>query len=126
MTTSVPREQNTPRVLTLEGSCVGHNVAGRWLIGELHPLHLLDTPHKLTCMAHKQTMILPIYIALWQDINCQNWACSDTPGYWPQKGGGCERHEKQHNKGPEGSAQTGKQKKLVQTSWHKEKQEVEC
>ncbi len=87
MTRSVPREQNTPGVLTLEGSCVGHNVAGRWLIGELHPSHLLDTPHKLTCMAHKHTVTLRIYIALWQDFDCQIWDCSDTPGYWPPKGG---------------------------------------
>ncbi len=59
----MPREQNTPGVLTLEGSCIGHNVAGRWLIGELHPSHLLATPHKLTCMAHKRIMILQNYTA---------------------------------------------------------------
>lgn len=91
MTTSVPREQNTPRVLTLEGSCVGHNVAGRWLIGELHPSHLLDTPHKLTCMARKHTMTLHIYIASWQGIKCQSRACSDTPGYCPGEEGGGRR-----------------------------------
>ena len=87
MTAGEPREQNTPGVLTLEGSCVGHNIAGRWLIGELHPSNLLETPHKLTCKAHKHTRILRTHIASWQEIKCHNWACSEGPGYWPRGAG---------------------------------------
>ena len=39
-----------PRVLALEGSSIGHNVARRRLVGELHAPHLLDACHKLTCI----------------------------------------------------------------------------
>lgn len=39
----------SPGVLTLEGSSIGHNVAGRGLVGELHSSHLLNACHKLTC-----------------------------------------------------------------------------
>ena len=36
-------------MLALEGSSIGHNVARRGLVGELHAPHLLDACHKLTC-----------------------------------------------------------------------------
>ena len=38
-----------PGVLALEGSSIGHNVARRGLVGELHASHLLDSCHKLAC-----------------------------------------------------------------------------
>ncbi len=46
------RATHTPGVLTLEGSCIGHNVARRGLVGELHPTHFLDACHTLTCSAN--------------------------------------------------------------------------
>lgn len=36
-------------MLPLECGSIGHNVAGRRLVGELHASHLLNACHKLTC-----------------------------------------------------------------------------
>ena len=38
-------------MLALQSSSIGHNVARRGLIGELHSSHLLNARHKLTCIA---------------------------------------------------------------------------
>jgi len=53
---------------------------------------------------------------------CQNRACNDTPGYWPR--GGDVRNIAA--KAPRNGLKTEKRKDLVQTCWHKQKQELEC